>query len=49
MKSIRPQSISYMLGVKPSYISSIRTDMLKKLFAVSGKPADFDKRLRDIC
>jgi tetratricopeptide (TPR) repeat protein len=46
---IKPKSISYMLGVKPSYISSIRADMLKKLFAVSGKPADFDKRLRDIC
>lgn len=44
-----PKSISNMLGVGPSYISNIRSEMLQKLFGKAGTPKDFDKLLRNIC
>jgi CHASE3 domain sensor protein len=44
-----PKSISNMLGVGPSYISNIRSEMLQILFGKAGTPKDFDKLLRNIC
>ena len=44
----KPQIVSHMLGVAPSYISSIRTDMLQKLFCLSGNPKAFDKMMKEI-
>jgi hypothetical protein len=43
---IKPKSISNMLNVDPSYISNIRTEMLNKLFSISGKPKEFDKLIK---
>ena len=44
----KPKSISNMLGVGPSYISNIRTEMLNRLFSKTGTPKDFDNLLRSI-
>ena len=44
----KPKNIGYMLGVAPSYISSIRTDMLRKLFCLSGNSKAFDKIIKGI-
>jgi tetratricopeptide (TPR) repeat protein len=44
----KPKVISNMLGVAPSYISSIRTEMLQKLFNISGTAKAFDKMIKDI-
>ena len=44
----KPQTISHMLEVDPSYITNIRTEMLQKLFNLSGSSKVFDKMLREI-
>lgn len=44
----KPKSISSMLGVGPSYISNIRSEMHEKIFGTTGSPKDFDKKIRDI-
>ena len=43
-----PKSISNMLSVGPSYISNIRTEMLKTIFGVDGTPKNFDKIIKDM-
>lgn len=45
----KPKNISDMLGVGPSYISNIRTEMLQKLYGLDGSPKEFDKLLKGIC
>ena len=42
-----PKEISNMLGVSSSYITKIRTQMLKKFFDVEGKSKDFDEKLME--
>lgn len=42
----KPKSISNMLSVGPSYISNIRTEMLKTLFGVVGTSKVFDETIR---
>ena len=44
----KPKNIAHMLGVTPSYISDIRTEMLQKLFFLSGKSKAFDKMIKSI-
>ena len=44
----KPKVISNMLGVAPSYISSIRSEMLQKLFNITGNAKSFDKMITDI-
>ena len=44
----KPKMISYMLEVDPSYISNIRSEMLQKLFNLSGNSKFFDKMLKGI-
>ena len=43
----KPKTVSYMLEVDPSYISNIRTEMLHKLFNLSGNSKTFDKILKE--
>ena len=45
----KPKTISGMLGVSPSYITNIRSEMLQRLFGKTGKPKDFDKLIRGKC
>lgn len=45
---IKPKMISHMLAVDPSYISNIRTEMLQKLFCMSGNSKAFDKLIKNI-
>ncbi len=45
----KPKSISNMLGVGPSYISNIRTEMLQRIFGKSGGPKEFDRIIRSFC
>ena len=45
---IKPKMISHMLGVDPSYISNIRTEMLPKIFGMSGNSKSFDKMIKSI-
>lgn len=45
---IKPKMISHMLAVDPSYISNIRTEMLQKLFGMSGNSKAFDKLIKNI-
>ena len=42
----KPKSISNMLNVGPSYISNIRTEMLKTLFGIVGSSKVFDEILK---
>ena len=44
----KPKTVSYMLEVDPSYISNIRTEMIQKLFSLSGNSKSFDKMLKEI-
>ena len=44
----KPQMISSMLGVDPSYISKIRREMSERLFGIPGSPKDFDRTIRGI-
>lgn len=44
----KPQTVSHMLEVDPSYISNIRAEMLQKLFNLSGNSKSFDKMLKEI-
>ena len=44
----KPQIVSHMLEVDPSYISNIRSEMLQKLFNLSGNSKSFDKMLKEI-
>lgn len=44
----KPKMVSHMLEVAPSYISNIRTEMLQKLFNLSGNSKAFDKMLKEI-
>ena len=44
----RPVTISHMLGVKPSYISKIRSEMLKTLFHIEGRGREFDDAISSI-
>jgi len=44
----KPQTVSNMLEVDPSYISNIRSEMLQKLFNLSGNSKSFDKMLKEI-
>ncbi len=45
---IKPTNISSMLGVASSYITELRTKMLRKLFGMSGSSKSFDKLLKTI-
>jgi competence protein ComGC len=44
----KPKMVSHMLEVDPSYISNIRSEMLQKLFNLSGNSKSFDKMLMEI-
>jgi hypothetical protein len=44
----KPKTVSYMLEVDPSYISNIRSEMIQKLFSLSGNSKSFDKMLKEI-
>ena len=44
----KPKMVSHMLEVAPSYISNFRTEMLQKLFNLSGNSKAFDKMLKEI-
>jgi competence protein ComGC len=44
----KPKMVSHMLGVDPSYVSNIRSEMLQKLFNLSGNSKSFDKMLKEI-
>ena len=44
----KPKIVSHMLEVDPSYISNIRSEMLQKLFNLSGNSKSFDKMLKEI-
>ena len=44
----KPKMVSHMLDVDPSYISNIRSEMLQKLFNLSGNSKSFDKMLKEI-
>ena len=44
----KPKMVSHMLEVDPSYISNIRSEMLQKLFNLSGNSKSFDKMLKEI-
>ena len=44
----KPKTVSHMLEVDPSYISNIRSEMLQKLFNLSGNSKSFDKMLKEI-
>ena len=44
----KPKSISNMLNVGPSYISNIRTEMLKTLFGIVGSSKVFDEILKGV-
>jgi hypothetical protein len=44
----KPKMVSHMLGVDPSYVSNIRSEMLQKLFNLSGNSKSFDKMLKGI-
>ncbi len=44
----RPSTISYMLGTTVSYVSIMRSEMMRKLFGVSGPLNEFDKRIQEI-
>jgi DNA-directed RNA polymerase specialized sigma subunit len=45
----KPKNISNMLGVGPSYISNIRTEMLQRIFGKAGSPKEFDRIIRSFC
>ena len=45
----KPKNISNMLGVGPSYISNIRTEMLQRVFGKTGGPKEFDRIIRSFC
>ena len=44
----KPKMVSHMLDVDPSYISNIRSEMLQKLFNLSGNSKSFDKMLKEL-
>ena len=44
----KPKMVSHMLEVDPSYVSNIRSEMLQKLFNLSGNSKSFDKMLKEI-
>lgn len=44
----KPAVISHMLNVDPSYISHLRSDLLQKLFNLSGNSKAFDKMIKEI-
>lgn len=44
----KPKMVSHMLEVDPSYITNIRTEMLQKIFNLSGNSKTFDKMLKQI-
>lgn len=44
----KPKMVSNMLGVDPSYITNIRTEMTQKLFYLSGNSKSFDMMLKEI-
>ena len=44
----KPKMVSHMIEVDPSYISNIRSEMLQKLFNLSGNSKSFDKMLKEI-
>lgn len=45
----KPKNISNMMGVGPSYISNIRTEMLQRVFGKAGGPKEFDRIIRSFC
>ena len=44
----RPIAISHMLGTSAAYISMVRSEMMLKLFGLSGASGEFDKRIQGI-
>ena len=46
---IRPKAISEMVSVNPSYVTQMRTNMLRDIFGREGKPEEFDRELMAIC
>lgn len=46
--SVKPTMIANMLDVTPAYISKIRSEMLKRLFGISGTSKNFDELLLQI-
>ena len=44
----KPKNISNMLGVGPSYISNIRSEMLQKLFGKDDSPKTFDRLIKEM-
>ena len=44
----RPIAISHMLGTSAAYISMVRSEMMLKLFGLSGPSVEFDKRIQGI-
>ena len=44
----KPAAISHMLGTTVSYVSIMRSEMMRKLFGVSGPLNEFDKRIQEI-
>lgn len=45
---IKPNNVCHLLNVSPSYVSKMRSEMLHRLFGVTGKPKEFDERIQNI-
>ncbi|MDO5524632.1 MAG: hypothetical protein Q4F85_00915 [Prevotella sp.] len=45
---IKPNSICHLLNISSSYVSKMRSDMLKQLFGTVGKPKEFDEKIHNM-
>ena len=45
---VSPLSISYVIGVNPSYVTHLRNHLYEKMFGEEGNSKDFDRLLRQI-